>query len=360
LVADVLDRLKRGQVDAGLEAQLKAWRVAVMEKVASMQYESVEEIGRRLNLPKATVPPVPFFKWQQKSSYTDGGDEDHDLASVPPQKGAEALDVQGPRRRRPLVPLHEEAELDPHDYEDRKVGGRLIARNARYTKSLKGACLCLCPQWRRKPCYRTLPNGEAEIVLAESESVDALRWKTAFAKDARLNYIRSHVHKCKPTCWKHKAAGDASRFIKVCRFHYNHDFETIVVGHRKPPRKCDLDDACPLRKTGLHPHRCPVQPLKAPITKKFLRLGRRLCLPRMRTLCTDGSVRLCSLLDPPTDADCNMEDLRPASFFNFVSGFCVCVCVCVCVCCSERNGYVTSEYISISLFMCVYVCARVM
>ena len=46
-----LARVRSGVQIPGLRATLDAWRRGVLEKVASMQFDSIEEVGRQLNLP---------------------------------------------------------------------------------------------------------------------------------------------------------------------------------------------------------------------------------------------------------------------------------------------------------------------
>jgi len=60
LTAPVLDRLRRGLLDKELAASLQRWRAAVIDKVASMQFDCVEEFGRQLNV--MNLPRVPFFE----------------------------------------------------------------------------------------------------------------------------------------------------------------------------------------------------------------------------------------------------------------------------------------------------------
>ena len=86
--AYVLDLLRRSELDAEFEHKLKCWRNAVMEKVASMQFDSVEEIYRQLGLPRSDAKPLPFQKWQQQTCYMDGSAEVDDVAVLPPRATA--------------------------------------------------------------------------------------------------------------------------------------------------------------------------------------------------------------------------------------------------------------------------------
>ena len=115
-----------------------------------------------------------------------------------------------PERLRPYVPAKKGLELDPHNYKDYVVSSddeKLVSEKAAARRPMTSACSSLLPQWRRKPPYCTLPTGLAHMRIAHSASCDARHWARAFGLDARLNVIRSHVHKCGPTCWKTQGCG---------------------------------------------------------------------------------------------------------------------------------------------------------
>ena len=314
--AYVLDLLRRSKLDAEFEHKLKCWRSAVMEKVASMQFDSVEEIYRQLGLPRASLTPLPFQKWQQQTCYMDGSAEVDDVAVLPPratesQAPWATAEGQGPSRRRPFVALQENAELDPHDYENRDVRGKLLPPSVARKKSMRGACLSLCPQWRRKPAYRTLPDGTARMCVAEGADFDAEKWKRAFAADARMNYIRSHIHRCGNTCWKNRHSGG-----RVCRFNFNHEFFVIAFGRQAPRRVCKRKDCC-LKGQFIqgsagssdilvHPDHCPPPAMRGKI-KSFLRKGKDLVLPRLRLELPDGTMAYCKLHGCPPGSDWHDE-----------------------------------------------------
>ena len=59
--AAVLQELRSGQNISGLIQKLRQWRRAVLAKVATMQFDSVEEFGRQLGFTGAdTLARVPF------------------------------------------------------------------------------------------------------------------------------------------------------------------------------------------------------------------------------------------------------------------------------------------------------------
>ena len=69
--ANLLDKLRSGDCDAELIEKLQRWRDAVLEKVATIQFDSVEEFGRQLGLVGADqLPSVPFSERQHKNSRT--------------------------------------------------------------------------------------------------------------------------------------------------------------------------------------------------------------------------------------------------------------------------------------------------
>ena len=155
LTATVLDRLRRGMLDKELAASLQRWRDAVIAKVASMQFDCVEEFGRQLDV---KLSPVPFSQRMQQMCYVTGDIEIDD------KPGDDSI-VQGPKRTRPFVPatFHRykddyDTELDPHRYKLRDCTMGLESRGHR-AASQKGACCSLLPQWRRKPRYRTRADG---------------------------------------------------------------------------------------------------------------------------------------------------------------------------------------------------------
>ena len=115
--------------------------------------------------------------------------------------------VQGPRRVRPFAPLAS-PEPDPHE------------QRAEYPASLRekltGAHLTLQPQYRRKPPYRTGEDGTATMSFSDDIGVEACNWARCFGMDVRKCIIRSHLHRCGPTCWKY-TKHDVPQHCKVCR-----------------------------------------------------------------------------------------------------------------------------------------------
>ena len=59
-----LEKLRKGDVIHDLEGRMSTWREAVLLKVASMQFDSVEEFGRQLDLPDPEGPQsVAWENW---------------------------------------------------------------------------------------------------------------------------------------------------------------------------------------------------------------------------------------------------------------------------------------------------------
>jgi hypothetical protein len=102
---------------------------------------------------------VPFQQWQQQKCYVGGGEEADDLGDV-----GQELPSQGPKRQRPFVAVQKNLELDPHNHKDRDVSGELVHKQVAFRQPITGACPSLCPQWRRKPMYRTRADGMCSVV----------------------------------------------------------------------------------------------------------------------------------------------------------------------------------------------------
>ena len=144
--------------------------------------------------------------------------------------------MQGPRRVRPFAPLAS-PEPDPHE------------QRAEYPASLRekltGAHLTLQPQYRRKPPYRTGEDGTATMSFSDDIGVEARNWARCFGMDVRKCIIRSHLHRCGPTCWKY-TKDDVPQHCEVCRLGFYHEYETAVYHHPggKHPAGSDVCRRC--------------------------------------------------------------------------------------------------------------------
>ena len=237
-----------------------------------MQFDSVEELGRQLDLPgdpqapqqvarenwadtqreeykpggsvpsgepdvsQWQLPPVPFTELLRNQAYMTGWLEADNRVMLPGPPGAPS-DAEwmtavpdGPCQKRFFVPLAG-SEPDPHEkrHPEYKTNRRM---------PMTGAHLTLLPQWRRKPPYRTLPSGEAEIHMSDDTSVDSISWKRCFASDARLGYVRSHIHKCQETCWKHSGGGAPGDVVRICRFDFHHEYAAVLYKRRIRMETC--------------------------------------------------------------------------------------------------------------------------
>ena len=65
LRAKVVDQLRSGRLTDDLVKRLTAWQLAVRQKVGSVQFDGIEEVGRQLGMEKSDVPPLPFSVHQQ-------------------------------------------------------------------------------------------------------------------------------------------------------------------------------------------------------------------------------------------------------------------------------------------------------
>jgi hypothetical protein len=250
----------------------------VLARVGSVQFDAAEEVGRQLGLDGGDLPPLPLGPRDRTLAYADGKLEESDLSlqvysiagasrrqlgklckqaydagrrSARDDKNlsteelrnqvAAMLNVdlaeeqamlqaepvpQGPRRQRPCAPLAD-PEPDPHE--------QRAQYPAVFGEPLTGAHVTLQPQYRRKPAYRVRADGTAAMHFAERPDEEARTWARCFARDARKCIIRSHLHRCGPTCWKHKTNDDAPQHCKVCRLGFWHEYETAVYSH--PSRK---------------------------------------------------------------------------------------------------------------------------
>ena len=132
---------------------------------------------------------------------------------------------EGPLRQRPFAPLAD-PEPDPHE--------RGVQYSEMCGKPLTGAHVTLQPQYRRKPAYRVREDGTAAMHFFERPDEEAGTWARCFARDARKCIIRSHLHRCGPTCWK-LTKDDVPQHCKVCRLGFYHEYESAVYSH--PARK---------------------------------------------------------------------------------------------------------------------------
>ena len=88
LRARVIDKLRSGSVDAELVARSTAWRLAVRQKVGSVQFDGVEEVGRQLGMERSEVTPLPCSLAQQSRTCHRGQPEVEGDAVLPPPLGS--------------------------------------------------------------------------------------------------------------------------------------------------------------------------------------------------------------------------------------------------------------------------------
>lgn len=203
---------KAGRDDAELKTRLRAWRSAVLEKVASVQHDSIEEPARQLGVAKHCVQPLPLNKAHQGKSRVHGALEKNDNEPECADAAGVEERPQGPKRR------EFEAKLQEPTPEDRAHSGRTA--DAPQTGSLVSSL----PQWRRKPAYHVAANGQAVLAVAGGIKREAQRWKCVFVEDARRCVNTTKIHECRPTCWKrcYKSGG----VIRQCRMGHQHYFRT--------------------------------------------------------------------------------------------------------------------------------------
>ena len=278
--AQILDRLRNHDVDDALKEQLKLWRLAVLDKVGSMQFDSVEEIGRQLDV--QAVPPLPFSADAQRQCYMDGRVEEEDVAVKQAPTGSDLRqawasdDPCGPARQRPFVAATPAVQR----------GGQL-SRNPRY---------------RRMPPYRSAgaaAGGEAIVCSGmESQEAEAKLYASALMDDAWMCYAKSHLHSCRKTCWKHAGGAVEGDEVRVCRFNFFHVPELAYSPRRWPGKIKCRNPACHYQKgpdgkpielvdehhggrsVRVHPEHCPADVPVGSIRKR-LRRGKALVLPHV-------------------------------------------------------------------------------
>ena len=204
MMSHVLDQLKAGQCDEAMRKRLAAWREAVLQHVASVQFDSVEEVGRQLGVPKQDVKPLPFTAAQQQQSRMTGEEDgevdnaddiirDAAVEEMQPETPAAWAQgkPQGPNQVQPFVPVADDV-LDPMMYANREVGGLIVPLNRACKQPQTGSVSCCTTARFRKPSFAIVDaTGRADMCLSTSPIEDAECWKRVFFADARMNFVRS-------------------------------------------------------------------------------------------------------------------------------------------------------------------------
>lgn len=154
LRASMLEKLRSGNVSQEMIQTLKQWRLAVIEKVSTIQFDSIEDVSRQLNLVgDHRLKRVPFTRAQQCKTYSseDFGVQEVDdcVVKASPEwaKSRKPLDeygadrwvvdlAHGPKRMVPHVQLAA-VEPDPHEVGKTWIQGRRVP--------MTGAHLCRIP-----------------------------------------------------------------------------------------------------------------------------------------------------------------------------------------------------------------------
>jgi hypothetical protein len=253
LKARVLDCLKGadGSVQEELKQRILDFREAVLEKVASVQFDSVEEFGRQLGLEgEEALLPLPLSKALRYRLSVEGKPERSDLLVEPPSK----LMLKSKYKKHPFVESEKPAAELKHELEyPEKSFWNPKAQTA--TPCQEGPrrqqeCVELQeadprlavdvsvrqPQWRRLPPYRSsrARKGLARVVGVGDGLLEARRYARAFGRDARALYARHHLHRCMETCYKHSGGGKPGDKNRICRFGFYHIFESICFKRRWP------------------------------------------------------------------------------------------------------------------------------
>ena len=88
MTADMLERLRRGVLDEEMRKRLNAYQQAMVQQVATTQYDSTCEVGRQLRLSQEKVVPLPLSEITQKAAKVDGLGEDFEMLTEAAPTGA--------------------------------------------------------------------------------------------------------------------------------------------------------------------------------------------------------------------------------------------------------------------------------
>ena len=160
LKSGMLEKLRSGSVDQAFLERLGHWRKAVLAKVATMQFDSVEEFGRQLHLNgEEAIASLPMSAERQAATFMDGGEEAEDAAVLPAPRQAfekdENVDVawrdapaQGPARQRPLAPLMANEPLLPNPCSQSLSGAACLLTALAARMGLLIALAWAIPPWK--------------------------------------------------------------------------------------------------------------------------------------------------------------------------------------------------------------------
>ena len=293
-------------LEGTVEATYSTWRLKRIAELERDVASAPEVYAAAHGLTEGDIPPLPLTANRQRRTCTDGAPEQGELllkdAPVQHSRTFEGPAYQdddgvviwrdGPAlevpRQRPYAPVRKE----PPD-------GR-------------GDMCSECPPWRRLPPYASSSSagGRALILLQDPQDESSLYART-FARDARRGYIRSHIHKCKKTCFKNAARKNCPvGSVQTCRFNFVHGRYVLWLPRRWPgkltPCKAMTCEMCkssakvPLCgitevrsgagnlaeiRAAVHPDmsvhdgHCPAD-VPVGVDRRVARLGKKLVLPR--------------------------------------------------------------------------------
>ena len=286
--------------------EYRAWRSAKLKFFEERKAGAAEHFAQLQGLYEGDLPPLPLSEARQRRTCTDGALEVEEARAL--EAPAQAAD------REPRA-----CEVDDQGVVQWRDGAVLQVPRQRPYAPLRvddsgGNDPCSeCPAWRRAPPYASSAAAGGRAVTRLQEPVlEAQVYGRKFAADARRNYVRSHIHRCKKTCLK-CGAGKVKGAVAghVCRFHFVHGVEVLYYPRRWPGKltPCGSVD-CVLRsqqgagvplggtavssrdgdgavvvkaavdeQRPLHPCHCP-PPVPFGYVKRLPRLGKRLILPR--------------------------------------------------------------------------------
>jgi len=299
-VSSMADRDPIGQ-------QYLRWRADRKLEFESRGPRAPDFYAEKLGLSYGDVPPLPLHHARQQRTCTDGAFEkgEAQVKDPPVQRssvceGPAFQDEEGVVRWRD-GPVYEVPRQRPY------------APLWTEPRANRGDPCSECPPWRRVPPYVSSSSaGGRAVVLVLDIHQEAHTYGRVFACDARRGYVRSHIHKCKKTCFKKSSqTGCKAGVAQVCRFNFVHGRDVLWLPRRWPGKLTPCNSLhCSFRASGdgvplggvcetstpteecgpleiraflqrgkrVHDANCPAD-VPAGLTRRVARLGKRLVLP---------------------------------------------------------------------------------
>ena len=197
----------------------------------------VERYKDLVGLEEGPVGPLPLSANRQNQTRTDGGLEDNEACVFEPPEQSKLWkpSLANPRDAESVLRWRDGSVLQCN--RARSYAPLCQERCAPLRPGCSRADPCAeLPAWRRLPPYESSASagGRALIMVHEEEDEEARLFSNAFVADARRNFVRSHIHKCKKTCFKNSSK--TGKGGQVCRFNFVHGREVLWYPRRWPKK----------------------------------------------------------------------------------------------------------------------------